>query len=100
MTETDSREIAFPKLDETQVAALGRCPFTTFERYLDGKKLFETGQRDYKFFIVKSGKVEIVDESGETPRTLVVLQTGEFTGEVAQLTGNPVLVSAVAQGEC
>ena len=41
-----------------------------------------------------------MDESGETPKTITVHGPGEFTGDVAQLTGGPALVSAVARGDC
>ena len=100
MAEHDLNAVAFPKLDEAQMASLERCPLTTLKRYRDGEKLFEVGDRDCKFFVVKSGEVEIVDESGETPKTIAVLGPGEFTGDVAQLTGGPALVSAVARGDC
>ena len=100
MAEHDLHAVAFPTLDEAQIAALGRCPLTTLKRYRDGEKLFEVGDRDFKFFVVKSGEVEIVDESGETPKTVTVLRPGEFTGDVAQLTGGPAVVSAVARGDC
>ncbi len=73
---------------------------TKFARYEDGKKLFATGERDSKFFVVKTGKIEIVDETGETPRTIVIHEHGDFTGEVAQLTGSPALVSGIARGDC
>ena len=89
-----------PQADEAQLAALEGCPLTKLKRYRDGEKLFEVGDRDFKFFVVKSGEVEIVDESGETPKTVAVLGPGEFTGDVAQLTGGPALVSAVARGDC
>jgi hypothetical protein len=49
MTEHDLHAVAFPKLDEAQLAALGGCHLTTFKRYRDGEKLFEVGQRDFKF---------------------------------------------------
>ena len=41
-----------------------------------------------------------MDDSGDAPKTLAVLGPGEFTGDVAQLTGSPAIVSAVARGEC
>jgi hypothetical protein len=62
--------------------------------------LFEAGQRDYCFYIIKSGQVDIIDKTGDTPKTYIVHGPGDFTGEVAQLTGSPALVSAVARGEC
>ena len=100
MAEHDLHAVAFPRLDEAQMAALGRCPLTMLRRYRDGEKLFEAGDRDCKFFVVKSGEVEIVDDSGEEPKTITVLGPGEFTGEVSQLTGSPSLVSAIARGDC
>src|SRR4051794_10064760 len=99
MAEHDLDAIAFPKLDEGQMAALGRCPLTKLRRYRDGETLFEAGDRDCKFDVVKSGAVEIRDESGDTPKTIVVLHPGQFTGDVAQLTGNPALVTGVARGD-
>ena len=95
MGEHDSRSLAFPVLDLAQMAALDRCPLTTLKRCTDGEKLFDVGDRDLSFFVVKSGAVEIVDESGETPRAVVVLGPGEFTGDVTQLTGGPAIVNVV-----
>ena len=99
MGEHDLRSLAFPVLDLAQMAALDRCPLTTLKRYTDGEKLFDVGDRDLSFFVVKSGAVEIVDESGETPRAVVVLGPGEFTGDVTQLTGGPAIVKAIARGD-
>jgi len=100
MAEHDLQSVAFPKLNKAQMAALDRCLLTRRQRYRDGETLFKVGDRDFKFFVVKSGKVEIVDESGETPRTIAVQGPGEFTGDVAQLTGGPAIVNAIARGDC
>ena len=100
MAEHDLQSVAFPKLNKAQMAALDRCLLTKRQRYRDGETLFKVGDRDFKFFVVKSGKVEIVDESGETPRTIAVQGPGEFTGDVAQLTGGPAIVNAIARGDC
>ena len=89
MAEHDLRSVAFPKLDESQLAALDRCPLTKLAQYRDGEKLFNAGDRDFKFYVIKSGKVESVDESGDTPRSIAVQGPGEFTGDVAQLDGRP-----------
>ncbi len=91
---------AFPVLDEGQLAGLATCPMTSLHQYSDGGKLFETGDRDLNFFVVKSGQVGIVDESGDVPKTIKVLERGEFTGEVSQLTGGPSPVSGIARGGC
>jgi thioredoxin reductase (NADPH) len=100
MAEHDLRDVAFPKLHESKMAALGRCPLTVLKRYRAGDKLFEAGARDFKFFIVKSGTVDIVDESADPPKTIAVHGPGEFTGDAFQLTGSPSLFSGVARGEC
>jgi cyclic nucleotide-binding protein len=86
MIEHDLRAVAFPTLDEGQLAALERCAGAALKRYVAGQTLFQAGDRDFKFFVVKSGEIEIRDESGETPKTLVVLRRGEFTG-LASPTG-------------
>jgi thioredoxin reductase (NADPH) len=57
------------------------------------------GERDFKFFVVKSGGVESIDESDESPKTVTIHRPGEFTGDVAQLTGSPSVVSAIAHGD-
>src|SRR3954451_22017050 len=99
MTQHDVDAVAFPRLDEAQLAILDRCPLTKRGRREDGESLFELGDRDFKFFVVKSGRVEIVDESGDAPQTIGVLGPGEFTGDEAQVTGGPTVVGAVTRGD-
>ena len=86
MAEHDLQAVAFPTLDEAQVATLGSCAGASLTKYRAGQTLFRCGDRDAKFFIVKSGQVEIRDETGDAPRVVVVHKPGEFTGEAAQLT--------------
>jgi thioredoxin reductase (NADPH) len=100
MTRNDLHAGAFPKLDEAQMAALGRCAGASLKQFRAGQTLIHVGERDFKFFVVKSGESNIVDESGEVPTTIAVLGRGEFTGDVAHLTGGPSLISAVARVDC
>jgi len=99
MPEQDLDAIAFPVLDEARMSAFDRCPLTRLRRYRDGETLFEAGGRECKFEVVRSGEVEIRDESGETLKVIVALRPGQFTGDVAQLAGSPALVTGVARGE-
>jgi thioredoxin reductase (NADPH) len=99
MESRELRSIAFPKLSEAELASLGRCPLMVLKHYRVGETLFEIGERNSNFCVVKSGEVEIVDESGDTPKTVTVHGSGEFTGEVAQMTGSPALVRGVVRGE-
>lgn len=100
MAEHDLHSIAFPILDEDQIAELGRCTAASTKSYQDGQTLFAVGDRNFKFHVVKSGEVEIVDYSGDMPKTVTVHRTGGFTGDISHLTGNPAVVSAVARGDC
>ena len=100
MAEHDLESVAFPTLTDQQIARLARCAGATLVCYRDGEKLFEAGDRDFKFFIVKAGSIEIVDESGDTPKTVAVHHPGQFTGDVAHLTGTPSMVTAVAGDNC
>lgn len=97
MSEHDLQSIAYPRLDEAEMASLGRCPLTKLRRHRDGEKLFEAGQRDVSFHVVESGKVEMVDDSDGVPKNLATLGRGEFTGETSQLCGAPAPVTAVAR---
>ncbi len=100
MAENDLQAVAYPRLNEDQIAALQRCTDASLKQYRAGQKLFEVGDRDFKFFVVKSGRIEIQDESGETTVTITVHMPGEFTGDVAHLTGRPSIVSAIARVDC
>jgi thioredoxin reductase (NADPH) len=98
MAEQDLLSIAFPTLDEAQIARLDQCAAATSRSHEEGQTLFAVGDRDFKFFVVKSGEVEIVDYSGDEPRRVTVHGKGQFTGDVVHLTGGKAVVSAVARG--
>src|SRR5262249_38540564 len=68
--------------------------------YGDKQTLFAVGDRNFKFFVVKAGEVEIVDSSGDEPKRLTAHCKGQFTGDVTHLTGAPAVVSAIARGPC
>ena len=99
MAEHEPDPVALPRLNESQMAALERCPLTRSRRYRDGEAVFEAGDPECKFDVVKSGALELRDESDEAPHTIVTLEPGQFTGDVTHLTGSPSLVSGVARGE-
>src|SRR5438309_3652515 len=98
--ERDLNTIAFPILSEEQMAQHGRYAGAPPKKFRPGEALFRAGDRDSKFFVVKSGKIEIVDVTGDQPKTIRVIGPGEFTGDVGHLTGNPKVVSAIAQSNC
>lgn len=97
-SKSSATEVAFPKLDASQiecVASLGRL-----RQFRDGEALFNTGDRNYPFFVVKSGEVAIRECSSGEVCDVVTHREREFTGDVDLLTGRPAIVSAFARGEC
>jgi thioredoxin reductase (NADPH) len=100
MPEHTLHSIAFPVLNEAQIAQAAGCSTLTPKRYPDGEKLIAFGDRAFKFFIVKSGAIEILDRSGDLPKTIVVHGAGEFTGDISHLTGAPAIFEAIARNSC
>ena len=100
MVEHTLHSIAFPVLDEAQIAQLANCTTVVPKNHRDGETLIAVGDRDLKFFIVKSGEIEIIDYSGDEPKTIAIHGKGEFTGDISHLTGTPAIFSAIARGDC
>src|SRR4051812_4197109 len=98
MPEHDLRTIAFPTLTEKQIGELARYADGT-RRFQSGERLFHCGERGRKFFVVKSGEIEIIDETGDAPKSVTTHAAGGFSGDIDHLTGNPSVVSGVARTE-
>ena len=92
--------MAFPKLTEEQIRQLARYAGTDTKIFRAGEALFHAGDRDSKFFVIKSGELEIIDITGDQPKTIRVQGPGDFTGDVGHLTGSPKVVSAIARSDC
>jgi thioredoxin reductase (NADPH) len=100
MAEHTLHSIAFPVLDSAQIAQVANCTTLAPKHYRDGETLISVGDREFRFFIVQSGEIEIRDYSGDEPKTLTVHAKGEFTGDISHLTGTPAIFSAIARGDC
>ena len=100
MPEPNLQSVAFPTLDEAQISEFGGCTRATPKLYRDGETLFSVGESNFKFHVIRSGEVAIIDFSGDEPKTVTVHRKGGFTGDISHLTGNPSVVSAVARGDC
>ncbi|MEP6923832.1 MAG: FAD-dependent oxidoreductase [Pyrinomonadaceae bacterium] len=88
---------AFPVLDAKQIAIVAE--FAKCKTYEDGDVLFRAGETDFMFHVIKSGGIEIVDRSSGEPKTILVHEPGEFTGDLANLTGRSSNVDAIARGK-
>jgi thioredoxin reductase (NADPH) len=89
----------FPTLTPGQVArveARGRV-----RQVQAGEVLVEAGDQVVPFFLVKSGRLEIVRSSGAGETLVAAEAPGQFTGEVNMLSGRPALfrIRAAEPGE-
>ena len=69
-------------------------------RFKKGDVIFKE-QEDGRFmYFIDSGRVKIVKKAGDDEATLVILDAGVFFGEMALITGNKRVASAVAYTDC
>jgi thioredoxin reductase (NADPH) len=83
------RDIAFPILTERQLEQLGARGRERPVRA--GEILFREGDRDFGFFVVLEGAVEIIAHTEGGERQVTVHRVGQFTGDVDALTGRSVV---------
>ncbi len=98
MNATDLSAVAYPTLTEAEIDTIDDV--ATICNFPDGATLFAAGDTDFKFFVVKQGAVAIVEDTSGAERELTVHHAGEFTGDIAMLTGRPAVATAVARGTC
>ena len=95
MSATAAESAAFPVLPPEQLQEIASCAAPVRRSFKKGEKLYQAGDRDFGFFVIVSGKVEIRD-GGDESRVITTYGPGQFTGDVALLTGGPSLATAVA----
>jgi thioredoxin reductase (NADPH) len=83
---------AFPTLDADQMAVLDALG--TRRRVDAGEYLYREGDAAYDFYVVVSGRVDIVIGVGHDERLIAQHGPGRFLGELNLLTGLRVFVSA------
>jgi thioredoxin reductase (NADPH) len=86
------QEIAFPVLDELDLAALTRRGHPRSVRA--GEVLFAEGDRNFCFYVVVEGAVAIVEHSSGSEKLVRMHLPGEFTGDVDMLSGRNALITA------
>jgi thioredoxin reductase (NADPH) len=87
------RDQAFPVLSDTDIGLLER--FGTARRYETGAAIARAGQTTEGLILVLSGQVRVAVRDSED-KPIVIYGRGGFLGELAQLSGRPALVDAVA----
>lgn len=86
----DARTQAFPVLTAAQIDRV--LPMGKVRQVQTGEILFEPGDTNVPFFVLLSGRMEIVqpDLTGERP--IATHGRGEFTGEMTMISGHRCLV--------
>ncbi|MEJ5307002.1 MAG: Crp/Fnr family transcriptional regulator [candidate division WOR-3 bacterium] len=65
----------------------------------DGEVLFREGEVGDEMYLIKSGKIKIVQKIGDEMKVLAVLSEGDFFGEMALIDGSPRSATAIAEGD-
>jgi len=86
----DARTQAFPALTSAQIDRIR--PLGHSRRVRRGEILFEPGDTKVPFFVLLSGRMEIVQPSLEGERPVATHAAGEFTGEITMISGQRCLV--------
>jgi thioredoxin reductase (NADPH) len=95
----DTESIAFPKLDDHQLALLE--PLAERRVLKRGELVYKAGQRDLGLTIVLRGEIEAFEQRDGTEQILATAHERDFMGDVAMLQGTSALASArVTSAEC
>ena len=85
----------FPTLDGAEMARLKR--FGETRHFESGEILIRTGETGHGLTLFLSGEVEISQRDGNGVKSVIVTHgAGSFMGELAQLSGGPSFIDAVA----
>jgi signal transduction histidine kinase len=85
MTTTTPESILFPTLQETHLAKLTECGLIV--TLSPGEVLFREGDTTHSFYVVLDGEIKITKQLGAEELLITIHRRGEFTGDLAMLTG-------------
>jgi CRP/FNR family cyclic AMP-dependent transcriptional regulator len=69
------------------------------EDYEDGETIFTEGDTGRDLYIVQSGSVQILKQTGKLMMEMAQFKKGDFFGDMALLQSLPRYASAIAQGK-
>lgn len=93
----DTESIAFPKLDDRQLALLE--PLGSRRIVRRGELVFQAGKRDLPLIVVLRGELEVFESRDGQEQILANPGPRDFVGEVGMLTGTAVLASGRGKAE-
>src|SRR5437588_10218681 len=91
----DTESIAFPKLDDRQLAMLE--PLGTRRILRGGEVLYKAGQRDLGLTVILRGELEVFESRDGQEQILATSGPRDFVGDVAMLMGTATLANARGQ---
>jgi thioredoxin reductase (NADPH) len=94
--EMDKDAVAFPHLNEEEMAAALKCG--RLERFEAGHMVFEVGDCRSDFYVIVSGSVEVIAVIDGKQHVLVVHRPGGFLGNINIFTQRPSDVGCRACG--
>ncbi|HKD08636.1 MAG TPA: ATP-binding protein [Bryobacteraceae bacterium] len=86
----------FPRLPVEKIREL--CAHGQEVSFKDGETLFREGELDYAFYVVLEGRVKVTKRASTEEMLLTYHEAGQFTGDIAMLTGTPARATVVAEG--
>lgn len=98
LIDKTANQEAFPKLSEDNLNELRQ--FGEPQTFNAEETLIKAGEKEFDFYVIESGEVEVIDASSGEERTVAVSGDREFIGDLANLKGSPASCSVVAKGEC
>jgi len=93
----DTESIAFPKLDDYQLAVLE--PLGRRRTLRSGEFVFKAGQRDLGLTVILRGEIEVFEAREGAEQILATAGERDFIGDVAMLQGTSALASARVKSE-
>ena len=93
----DTESVAFPKLDDRQLAMLE--PLGTRRTLRRGEMVFRAGQRDLGLTVILTGQLEVFESREGQEQILSNPGPRDFIGDVAMLMGTAALASARGKAE-
>jgi thioredoxin reductase (NADPH) len=93
----DTESIAFPKLDDRQLALLE--PLGKRRVVTRGEMILKAGQRDFGLTVVLRGEIEVFESRDGSEQILATARERDFTGDVSMLQGTSALGNARVASE-
>jgi len=87
----------FPRLRDSHLEVVKRFANAQARSFAPGQSMFEVGDRGVPSWFILKGSAELFGRDVLDQQTTVrAAESGQFTGELHQLTGAPTLVGAIA----